>query len=96
MLGAENAEKDRHRCSNPNCGKVFDKPKTIQVCPYCLTELNDDKKSGCQYWFGYLGIRESGESIPEECIECEKSIECMLKQKTYSTEAVDEIKKWLR
>jgi len=87
-------EKNRRYCSNPNCGKAFDKPKILHVCPHCLTEIQEDQKSGCQYWFGYLGQKENGERIPNECIECEKSIECMLKKEAYSTKAVKEIKKW--
>lgn len=94
MLEAKTKEKNTHYCSNPLCGKAFDKPKIIQVCPYCLTELRDDQKSGCQHWVGYLRQREDGEGIPDECIECERSIECMLKEEAYSAEAVKEIKKW--
>jgi len=88
-------EKNRSYCSNPNCGKAFDKPKILHVCPHCLTEIQDEK-AGCQYWFGYLGQRENEEGIPDECIECERSIECMLKKEAYSTKAVKEIKKWWR
>ena len=94
MFGAKEPEKHRRYCPNPNCGKAFDKPKILHVCPHCLTAIQEDQKSGCQYWFGYLGEREGGEGIPNECIECEKSIECMLKKESYSTEAVGEIKKW--
>ena len=89
-------KKDRYRCSNPECGITFDKPSVLHVCPRCKTEVEEGKKAGCQYWFGYLGERESGEGIPEECVECERSIECMLKKEDYSTEAVKEIKKWWR
>jgi len=89
-------EKDSYHCSNPNCGITFDKPKTIHVCPRCKTEVEEDKKAGCPYWFGYLGQRDSDEGILEECIECEKSIECMLKKEEYSPKAVKEIKKWWR
>jgi len=87
-------KKDSYRCSNPNCGITFDKPKTIHVCPRCNIEVEEDKKAGCQYSFGYLGERESGEGIPEECVECEKSIECMLRKEDYSPNAAKEIKKW--
>ena len=44
-------------------------------------EAKEDKKAAnCMNWFGYLGVRERGEEIPTECIECQKSIECMLNQ----------------
>lgn len=94
MLETKKAEKNIHHCSNPLCGKSFDKPKVIYVCPYCLTEMQENQRLGCQHWFGYLGQRASGEGIPDECIECEKSVECMLEKEAYSPEAVKEIKKW--
>ncbi len=34
--------------------------------------------SNCPYHFGYLNQRPKGEEIPEECITCEKSMDCML------------------
>lgn len=86
--------KDSYRCSNPNCGITFDKPKLLPVCPRCKTEVDENKKAGCQNYFGYLGQRSDSEGIPEECVECEKSIECMLEKEQYSQNAVKEIKKW--
>ena len=94
MPEPETNKKSRHRCSNPSCGKTFSEPKIIHVCPYCLTEIKDDQKLGFQHWFGYLGDRENGEEIPKECIECARSIDCMLKKASYSSQAVNEIKKW--
>ena len=86
--------KGKRYCSNPDCGKSFDKPKILQVCPHCLVEIKEDEKSSCQFWYGYLGQRVDGEGIPNECVECEKVLECMLKKESYSTQAVREIKKW--
>ena len=94
MPEAKTKDKRTYHCSNSSCGRTFDKPKIIHVCPYCLTEVQDDQKSGCPFWFGYLGQRENGEVIPDECIECDQSVECMLQKEAYSTEAVKEIKKW--
>ena len=94
MIEARNIEKNTKFCSNPKCKKGFDKPKLIYVCPHCLTEIQEDKESNCRHWFGYLGNRENGEEIPNECIECPKSIECMLKEKEYSERAKKEINKW--
>jgi hypothetical protein len=34
---------------------------------------------GCSQYFGYLSKRSSKEKIPEECITCEKIVQCMLK-----------------
>ncbi len=94
MLGAKNIEKSARRCSNPRCGKSFDKPKLIYACPHCLAEIQEDKKPDCQHWFGYLEQREKSEELPKECIECSKSIECMLDKEIYSEEAAKEIRKW--
>ncbi len=33
----------------------------------------------CKHYFGYLSKRSPKESIPEECIICEKMVQCMLK-----------------
>ncbi len=90
----KNPEK-QHYCSNPKCGKPFDKPKLIQyyVCPHCLTKLEEEDKEGCQYFLGYLNQRDKNEPIPENCIGCSKVLECMLNE-DYSTSAVEEIKKW--
>jgi hypothetical protein len=87
-------DENRHCCTNPSCRKAFDKPKMLLVCPYCLTEMEEEKKERCRYWFGYLGQKEPGVGISDECIECEKALECMLNKATYSNEAVTEIKKW--
>ena len=94
MLEEKATERHYRFCTNPDCGKAFDKVKVINVCPHCLKEVKEVQKSECQHWFGYLEQREKGEGIPEGCLECNKAIDCMLKRETYSTEAVKEIKKW--
>jgi len=35
-------EKGKHSCSNPNCGKIFSRPKVIKyyVCPSCQTLID--------------------------------------------------------
>jgi hypothetical protein len=50
--------------------------------------------SGCQYGFGYLRQREKGKGIPDTCIECSKSLDCMLSEYYKKEESVKEIKKW--
>ncbi|MEM3769612.1 MAG: hypothetical protein QXG76_00305 [Candidatus Bathyarchaeia archaeon] len=37
------------------------------------------EKTECKHYFGYLSKRSSKESVPEECIVCEKIVQCMLK-----------------
>ncbi|MCW4031098.1 MAG: hypothetical protein NWE80_01900, partial [Candidatus Bathyarchaeota archaeon] len=52
-----------------------------------------NESSGCKYYFGYLCEREKGKQIPSECLECPKSLDCMLNNYK-SKESVVEIKKW--
>jgi hypothetical protein len=40
------------------------------------------KENKCPYHFGYLSQRSRKEQIPEECITCEKIVQCMLKKVT--------------
>jgi hypothetical protein len=37
---------------------------------------------GCAHDFGYLSKRSSKEKIPEECMTCERIVQCMLKNVT--------------
>ena len=82
MLNDKTTDKEEFHCSNPDCGKAFDKPKIRE------------KKSDCPHWFGYLGQKEDGKGIPPECFECEETLDCLLKKSAYSAKAVKEIKKW--
>jgi len=93
LVSKTRTKKELH-CSNPDCGKAFDKPKILKLCPHCYAEIKEEKKSGCPHFFGYLGLKEDGKGIPLECNECEKTIECLLKKRKYSNKAVKEIKKW--
>lgn len=95
MAEDKTIDKKRFRCVNPDCGKAFDKPKIIKFCPHCYAEMKDEeKKSDCQHFLGYLGLKEDGNGIPDECNKCTKTIECLLKKRRYSNRAVKEIKKW--
>ena len=53
-----------------------------------------EKPAGCKHYFGYLGQREKGEGIPESCLGCAKSLDCMLSDYYKSKEPIAEIKKW--
>jgi hypothetical protein len=48
----------------------------------------------CKYYLGYLSQRDKGEGIPETCVECNKSLDCMLSEYYKSENTVAEIKKW--
>jgi hypothetical protein len=47
-----------------------------------LTQQSSLKKHKCPYYFGYLSQRSKKEKIPEECMTCEKIVQCMLKKVT--------------
>jgi hypothetical protein len=91
---AETTTGEQHYCSK--CNKAFDKPKLVQyhACPHCLNRIEEEQEKDCQYWFGYLSSKEKGEPVPQECVQCEKVVECMLNQYYKSAAAVAEIKKW--
>lgn len=38
------------------------------------------EERGCPHHFGYLSERSNMKEIPEECMTCEKIVECMLKK----------------
>ncbi len=59
------------------------KPEEEQkpISPEHLTKETPEKseESGdCQHFFGYLKKRGKDESIPEDCLTCDKMIECMV------------------
>ena len=68
--------------------------KTILRQPVQKVPDNVSSSKTCQYYFGYLSQREKGEEIPISCIECSKSLDCMLAEYHKSKESVEEIRKW--
>ena len=57
-------------------------------------EVHSPSGFNCLYGFGYLSQREKGESIPDTCIECPDSLDCMLSEYYKKEENVKAIKKW--
>ena len=60
----------------------LEKPKIAEVslAPDELKQAESSSKvQGCTRQFGYLSKRSSKEKIPDECITCEKIVQCMLK-----------------
>jgi len=60
------------------------KTKEAEVEPAKLEPVEQLSVKGqkCAYHFGYLSQRSKKETIPEECITCEKIVQCMLKKVT--------------
>ena len=79
---------EKHSC--PKCDKTYDKPKLIQyyACPHCMTKIEEERKTSCQQWFGYLNQKPKAEPMPKCCVECEKVVECMLNLNYDSANAI--------
>jgi hypothetical protein len=41
---------------------------------------NSEKPVACQYHLGYLSERTSKQQIPDDCLVCKDSVECMLRK----------------
>jgi len=50
--------------------------RELKLTPERLTD------HGCSHHFGYLSERSKSEGIPEECMTCDKIVQCMLKNVT--------------
>ena len=73
-------------------------PKLEKQPPTRQTMISKEKKnvtnnSKCQYYFGYLASRNEVGEIPASCLDCQRSLDCMLSS-LKAGEPVDEIKKW--
>jgi hypothetical protein len=74
-------------------------PKPIEMAPTEQPSISEEEEntpsdSGCKHYFGYLSHRQKGEGIPNTCLDCPKSLDCMLSDYYKSKEPVEEIKKW--
>ena len=78
--------------------EIISPPESVEIPePILLPEKSDPKRTEndqCKFYFGYLQRREKGARIPESCVECPKSVDCMLSNLYKSPAAVTEIKKW--
>lgn len=43
------------------------------------SEAKEENNSGCQHFLGYLKTRSKDKSVPDECLTCNKMIECMIR-----------------
>lgn len=87
---------EKNYCSK--CKQPFNEPRIVQyyACPHCMVKIEaklEETKIGCQFYFGFLSQKDKSQSLPHECIECGKVLECMLNQDN-SPAAMSEIKKW--
>lgn len=57
-------------------------PQDLRVTPAGLEQQPYAEEPKCPHHFGYLSDRSRKETIPEECMTCEKIVECMLKRIT--------------
>ncbi len=87
------AVEEKNYCSK--CKQPFGEPRLVQyfACPHCMAKIEEETKTCCQFYFGFLSQKDKTQSLPTECVECDKVLECMLTQ-DHSPAAVSEIKKW--
>jgi len=69
-------------------------PYSKQTKTSRINEETSKSSNGCGFYFGYLSERDKGEAIPAACVECSKSLDCMLVRVHQSNDSVKEIKKW--
>lgn len=86
----------KNYCSK--CKQPFAEPRLVQyyACPHCMAKVEntiEETKTGCQFYFGFLSQKDKSQSVPVECVECSRVLECML-DRDNSPNAVSEIKKW--
>jgi multidrug efflux pump subunit AcrA (membrane-fusion protein) len=91
-LEAERKETEKRQEVKSKAPKPIERSQTEQPAANA-EEVNQPSDSGCKHYFGYLGQRDKGEEIPAACLECPKSLDCMLHDYK-SKESVAEIKKW--
>jgi len=73
----------------PRClSKVSEakKPQSTKNTEYAVTEKQSFKPAGkneeyvnCKHFFGYLKGRKKDAAIPDECLTCEKMVECLIR-----------------
>jgi hypothetical protein len=80
-----------------------EEPTLIQRLEALVEEKNKESEkknvsnysdSECLHYFGFLNQRKKDEAMPETCVVCPRSIECLLSDSNNSEESVKEIKKW--
>jgi hypothetical protein len=93
----EGVETETAEAKNPELMELT----LIQRLEAMVTETGEKKETAnsssdaeCSHYLGYLNQRVKGETIPETCIVCPKSIECLLSESDSSKESMKEIKKW--
>ena len=93
QLLAERKETEKSQQIESNAPNLIEPFQTVQPAVNA-EEVNKPSNPNCKHYFGYLGSRKKGEGIPESCLECPKSLDCMLGDYYKSKESVAEIKKW--
>ena len=97
---SEQKDEDSELSITPNTASVqVAQPNNIefiQTPKKSVTETGKSSKSSseCEYGFGYLSQRDKGEAIPETCVECPKSLDCMLSRIYEKDQSAKETKKW--
>jgi hypothetical protein len=100
---SEQKDEDSELSITPNTASVqVAQPNNVELIQPPKTSVTETRKSlksssECEYGFGYLSQRNKGEAIPKTCVECPKSLDCMLSriyEKDQSVKEIKETKKW--
>jgi DNA-directed RNA polymerase subunit RPC12/RpoP len=72
-IGADeqNLDKEKTKTEPPKVPE----PEPAEETP----DQQSSKPQECPHYFGYLSTRSKKDPIPEECMTCDKLVECMLK-----------------
>jgi hypothetical protein len=92
-LETERKETEKREQVKSKAPKPIEPSQTEQPAA-SAEEGNKPSDSGCKHYFGYLSQRKKGEGIPESCLGCPRSLDCMLSDYYNSKEPIEEIKKW--
>ena len=92
----EVSDKGSRKLEVNNILNTFQSSYTEQTKKTGTDKEASTSKDGCRFYFGYLSERDKGDEIPNTCVECSKSLDCMLSKVRESNESVKEIKKWYR
>ncbi len=93
-------EEESKKIADPEPVQLPQQITTEPSQPQQITSTETEEKAEAlpvsKSCFGYLSRREKGTVIPDTCIECTDSLNCMLSQYNKSGASVKEISKWYK
>lgn len=81
-IAMEKTFEDEEGKRKPKAKRTRTKQEKTYLLETTPTQQPSPEIHKCPHYFGYLSQRSKSESIPEECMMCEKIVQCMLKNVT--------------